>query len=62
MICDLVWLEAAMRDVFLLTRRQLGRIKPYSLVWHGVLRVDDLLVISGIIRGGPARSAMEGCA
>ncbi|MGE0642254.1 MAG: hypothetical protein AB7P24_01155 [Nitrospira sp.] len=51
-----------MRDVFLLTRRQLGRIKPYSLVWHGVLRVDDLLVISGIIRGGPARSAMEGCA
>lgn len=38
-----------MSDVFMLTRRQLNRIKPYFPVSHGIPRVDDLRVISGII-------------
>ena len=38
-----------MSEVFLLTRQQLNRIKPYFPVSHGIPRVDDLRVISGII-------------
>ncbi len=38
-----------MSDLFLLTKQQLNRIKPYFPVSHGVPRVDDLRVISGII-------------
>ena len=38
-----------MSDVFLLTRKQLNRIKPYFPVSHGIPRVDDVRVISGII-------------
>jgi putative transposase len=38
-----------MSDVFLLTRQQLNRIKPYFPVSHGIPRVDDRRVISGII-------------
>ena len=38
-----------MRDVFLLTRNQLNRITPYCPVSHGIPRVDDVWVISGII-------------
>ncbi len=38
-----------MSDVFLLTRKQLNRITPYFPVSHGIPRVDDLRVISGII-------------
>jgi transposase len=38
-----------MSDLFLLTRQQLNRIKPYFPISHGVPRVDDLRVISGII-------------
>ncbi len=38
-----------MSDVFLLTRQQLNRIKPYLPVPHGIPRVDDRRVISGII-------------
>lgn len=38
-----------MSDVFMLTRRQLNRIKPYVPVSPGIPRVDDLRVISGII-------------
>lgn len=38
-----------MSDMFLLTRQQLNRIKPYFPVSHGVPRADDLRVISGII-------------
>jgi len=38
-----------MSDVFLLTKQQLNRIKPYFPVSHGVPRVDDVRVISGII-------------
>ena len=44
-----------MGDVFLLTKQQLNRIKPYFPVSHGVPRVDDRRVLSGIIyviRGG----------
>lgn len=38
-----------MSDVFLLSRQQLNRIKPYFPVSHGIPRVDDLRVVSGII-------------
>ena len=42
-------LEGAMSDVFLLTQQQLNRIKPYVPVSHGVPRVDEVRVVSGII-------------
>ena len=38
-----------MNDHFWLTRTQLDRIKPHFPLSHGVPRVDDLRVISGII-------------
>lgn len=38
-----------MSAVFMLTRRQLNRIKPYFPLSHGIPRVDDGRVISGII-------------
>lgn len=38
-----------MSDVFILTRQQLNRIKPYFPVSHGIPRVDDRRVLSGII-------------
>ena len=38
-----------MSDVFMLTQGQLNRIKPYFPVSHGLPRVDDVRVISGII-------------
>jgi hypothetical protein len=38
-----------MGEHFMLTRRQLSRIKPYFPFSHGVERVDDRRVISGII-------------
>lgn len=38
-----------MSNVFLLTKQQLNRIKPYFPLSHGVPRVDALRVISGII-------------
>ena len=38
-----------MNDLFYLSRSQLNRIKPYFPLAHGVPRVDDLRVISGII-------------
>ena len=38
-----------MSEVFWLTTQQLNRIKPYFPVSHGVPRVDDLRLISGII-------------
>ncbi len=38
-----------MSELFLLTRKQLSRIKPYFPRPHGVRRVDDRRVISGII-------------
>jgi transposase len=38
-----------MRDLFYLSETQFSRIKPYFPLSHGVPRVDDLRVISGII-------------
>jgi transposase len=38
-----------MNDLFLLSKKQFNRIKPYFPLSHGVPRVDDLRVISGII-------------
>lgn len=38
-----------MGEHFMLTRRQLNKIKPYFPFSHGVERVDDRRVISGII-------------
>jgi len=38
-----------MSDQFWLSKEQLARIKPYFPLSHGVPRVDDLKVISGII-------------
>ena len=41
--------DAAMSDLFLLTEAQMRRIEPYFPLSHGVARVDDRRVISGII-------------
>ena len=38
-----------MSDLFLLSESQLHRIKPYFPLSHGVPRVDDRRVLSGII-------------
>ena len=38
-----------MSDLFLLSERQLARISPFFPLSHGVPRVDDRRVISGII-------------
>ena len=38
-----------MNDYFWLTQTQLDRMKPHFPLSHGVPRVDDLRVISGII-------------
>ncbi len=38
-----------MSDLFLLSESQLRRIKPYFPLSHGVPRVDDRRVLSGII-------------
>lgn len=38
-----------MSDLFMLSKRQFDRKKPYFPLSHGVPRVDDLGVISGII-------------
>ena len=38
-----------MSDLFLLSERQMGRISPYFPLSHGVPRVDDRRVVSGIV-------------
>ncbi len=38
-----------MRDLFWLSEKQLAKIKPYFPLAHGVARVDDRKVVSGII-------------
>ena len=38
-----------MNDLFYLSKKQFNRIKPYFPLSHGVPRVDDLRVISGIV-------------
>jgi transposase len=42
-------MEVVMSDVFMLTRKQMQRIEPYFPLSHGVERVDDRKVISGIM-------------
>jgi transposase len=41
--------DIAIADLFLLTEAQMRRIEPYFPLSHGVARVDDRRVISGII-------------
>lgn len=41
--------EFAMSDLFLLSPAQMARIEPFFPLSHGVPRVDDRRVISGII-------------
>ena len=38
-----------MGDLFLLSERQMARISPHFLLAHGVPRVDDRGVVSGIV-------------
>jgi putative transposase len=38
-----------MLDLFLLSERQMSQISPYFPLSHGVARVDDRRVVSGII-------------
>lgn len=38
-----------MSDLFWLTTKQMDRIEPYFPLSHGIARVDDRRVISGII-------------
>ena len=38
-----------MSDLFLLSEAQMRRIEPYFPLSHGIARVDDRMVISGII-------------
>ena len=38
-----------MSDLLMLSKTQFNRIKPYFPLSHGVPRVDDLRVISGIV-------------
>jgi transposase len=42
-------MEALMSDLFLLSERQMARISPYFPLAHGVPRVDDRRVVSGIV-------------
>jgi transposase len=39
----------AMSDLFKLSERQVARVSPFFQLLHGMLRVDDRRVISGII-------------
>lgn len=38
-----------MSELFMLSKKQFNRIKPYFPLSHGVPRVDDLRVLSGIV-------------
>ncbi|MBB3884843.1 transposase [Acetobacter oeni] len=38
-----------MSELFLLSERQMERVKPFSPLAHGVPRVDDRRVLSGIV-------------
>ena len=38
-----------MSDLFLLSEAQMRRIEPYFPLSHGIARVDDRLIVSGII-------------
>jgi transposase len=41
--------ETAMSDLVLLSERQMARIEPHFPLAHGVPRVDDRRVVSGIV-------------
>lgn len=41
--------ECSMADIFWLTDAQMERLKPFFPLSHGVPRVDDKRVLSGII-------------
>ena len=51
-----------MSDLFWLSEAQLRRIRPFFPLSHGIPRVDDRRVISGIIFVIRKRSALAGCA
>ena len=38
-----------MSELFLLSKRQMARISPYFPLSHGIPRVDDRRVVSGIV-------------
>jgi transposase len=42
-------MEASMDELFLLSRAQIARISPHFPLSHGVSRVDDRKVVSGIL-------------
>jgi transposase len=42
-------MEALMSDLFLLSKSQMKRISPHFPLAHGVARVDDRRVLSGIV-------------
>jgi transposase len=44
-----VWEDTVMGDLFLLSERQMSRIAPHFPLSHGVPRVDDRRVVSGIV-------------
>jgi transposase len=41
--------EFAMSDLFLLSSAQMSKIEPFFPKSHGIARVDDRRVISGIV-------------
>jgi len=43
------WKETVMSDLFVLSERQMARIEPHFPLAHGVPRVDDRRVVSGIV-------------
>ncbi len=50
-----------MGDLFLLSECQLARVEPHFPLAHGVPRVDDRRVVSGIVYVmGPPHSARPG--
>ncbi len=51
-----------MSDLFLLNARQMARISPHFPLSHGVPRVDDRRVVSGIVYVISQRPAVERCA
>ena len=48
-----------MSDVFLLSERQMERIRPFFPLAHGVPRVDDRRVLSGIVYVNSQRYSVE---
>jgi transposase len=49
LIQGLLLMEALMNDHFLLSKSQMKRISPHFPLAHGVARVDDRRVLSGIV-------------